>query len=61
MSAKRKPIGNWLRGAQAAVLAGVSRWTISRWIAEGIIPDAALLKCGRQHRVARWWLEGRTA
>lgn len=56
-----KPVGAWLRASAAAVLAGVHRTTISVWIAQGIIPDNALLECGRQHRVARWWLEGRAA
>jgi len=49
----------WLRASEAAALADVSRSTIAAWIVDGTIPEAALLRCGRTHRIAAWWLNGR--
>lgn len=51
----------WLRLGEAAALAGVSRWTLWRWIVDGVVPPNAVLKVGKvQHRISRDWLEARS-
>ncbi len=49
----------WLRTSDAAALAGMSRGSLHSLIVAGQVPDAALLRCGRQHRIAAWWAAGR--
>jgi excisionase family DNA binding protein len=45
----------FLPARRAAQLLGVSRATVWRWVAEGIIPSSATLRCGCRTRVAAWW------
>jgi predicted DNA-binding transcriptional regulator AlpA len=45
----------------AAKRMGISRVTMWRWLADGIVPRKAITKVGAHHRIAAWWVQGRSA
>lgn len=45
----------FLTASRAAQLLGIHRCTLWAWIQQGIVPEAAILRCGSRHRIAAWW------